>query len=123
MATTISSSGNSKIDGLVSGLDTTSIINAIMAQAALPQTNLKNNLALQQAKLLAYQTINTKFAAMQTAADALTSASTWQAMTVTSSSSSVTATASAGAQAGNFTFDVTQLASYQSSVFANTDDW
>ncbi|HEX7106494.1 MAG TPA: flagellar filament capping protein FliD [Acidothermaceae bacterium] len=120
MATTISSSGNSKIDGLVSGLDTTSIINAIMAQAALPQTNLKNNLALQQAKLFAYQTINTKFAAMQTASDALTAASTWQAMAVTSSSSTVTATASAGAQAGNFTFDVTQLASYQSSVFANT---
>jgi len=121
MATTVSStSGGSKIDGLISGLDTTSIINAIMAQAALPQTNLKNNLALQQAKLLAYQTINSKFAAMQTAADALTSATTWQSMAVTSSSPSVTATASAGAQVGNFTFDVTQLASYQSSVFANT---
>jgi flagellar hook-associated protein 2 len=120
MATTVSASGNSKIDGLVSGLDTTSIINAIMAQAALPQTNLKNNLAAQQAKLAAYQAINTKFATMQTAADALTAASTWQSMAVTSSSSSVTATASAGAQAGNFTFDVTQLAGYQSSVFANT---
>ncbi|HET9187595.1 MAG TPA: flagellar filament capping protein FliD [Acidothermaceae bacterium] len=121
MSTTVSSTGGgSKIDGLISGLDTTSIINAIMAQAALPQTNLKNNLALQQAKLLAYQTINSKFAAMQTAADALTSATTWQAMAVTSSSPSVTATASAGAQAGNFTFDVTQLASYQSSVFANS---
>jgi flagellar hook-associated protein 2 len=120
MATTVSSSGNSKIDGLVSGLDTTSIINAIMAQAALPQTNLKNNLALQQAKLAAYQAINTRFATMQSAADALTSASTWQSMAVTSSSSTVSATAAAGAQAGNFTFDVTQLASYQSSVFSNT---
>ncbi len=121
MATTVSStSGGSKIDGLISGLDTTSIINAIMAQAALPQTNLKNSLAAQQAKLAAYQTINAKFAAMQTASDALTTASTWQSMAVTSSSNSVTATASSGAQAGNFTFDVTQLASAQSSVFANT---
>jgi len=120
MATTVSSSGNSKIDGLVSGLDTTSIINAIMAQAALPQTNLKNNLAIQQAKLAAYQVINTKFATLQSAADALTSATTWQAMAVTSSSSTVSASATAGAQAGNFTFDVTQVAGYQSSVFANT---
>jgi flagellar hook-associated protein 2 len=120
MSTTVSTSGNSKIDGLVSGLDTTSIINAIMAQAALPQTNLKNSLALQQAKLLAYQSINTKFATLRTAADALSSADTWQTMAVTSSNSSVSASASAGAQAGNFTFDVTQLASGQSSVFANT---
>lgn len=112
--------GSSRIDGLVSGLNTTAIIQAIMAQAALPQTNLKNQLALEQAKLAAYQTINTKMAALQTAADALTSASAWQAMATTSSSSTVSATASAGAQAGSFTFDVTKLASGQSSVFANT---
>jgi flagellar hook-associated protein 2 len=114
------SGGSSRIDGLVSGLNTTAIIQAIMAQAALPQTNLKNQLALEQAKLAAYQTINTKMAALQTAADALTSASAWQAMATTSSSSTVSATASAGAQAGSFTFDVTKLASGQSSVFANT---
>jgi flagellar hook-associated protein 2 len=114
------SGGSSRIDGLVSGLNTTAIIQAIMAQAALPQTNLKNQLAIEQAKLAAYQTINTKMAALQTAADALTSASAWQAMATTSSSSSVSATATAGAQAGAFTFDVTRLATGQSSVFANT---
>ena len=114
------SGGSSRIDGLVSGLNTTAIIQAIMAQAALPQTNLKNQLALEQAKLAAYQTINTKMAALQIAADALASASAWQAMTTTSSSSTVSATASAGAQAGSFTFDVTKLATGQSSVFANT---
>ena len=62
-SSTTSSSVSSKIDGLVSGLDTTSIINAIMAQAALPQTNLKNQLATEQAKLAAYQAINTKMIA------------------------------------------------------------
>lgn len=111
---------SSKIDGLVSGLNTTAIIQAIMAQAALPQTNLKNQLALEQAKLAAYQTINTKMAALQSAAGALTSASAWQAMATASSSSTVSATAAAGAQAGSFTFDVTALATGQSSVFANS---
>lgn len=114
------SSVSSKIDGLVSGLDTTSIINAIMAQAALPQTYLKSQLALEQAKLAAYQSINTKMAALQTASDALTDPTSWQAMATTSSSSTVSASASAGAQAGTFSFDVTALASAQSSVFANS---
>lgn len=111
---------NSKITGLVSGLDTTSIINAIMQAAAQPQTNLKNQLTTEQAKLTAYQAINGGMAMVQTASDALNSPTTWQAMTVTSSSSSVAATAGTGALAGAVTFDVTQLASGQSSVFANT---
>jgi flagellar hook-associated protein 2 len=121
-AATTASSGttvSSKIDGLVSGLDTTAIINAIMAQAALPQTNLKNQLASEQAVLAAYQSINTKMVTLQTASDALTLPSTWQAMVTQSSSASVSATATTGAQASAFTFDVTQLAAAQSSVFAN----
>ncbi len=119
-AATSTVGGSSKIDGLVSGLNTTAIIQAIMAQAALPQTNLKNQLSVEQAKLAAYQSINTKTVALRAASDALTSTSTWQAMATTSSSSTVSATAAAGALAGAFTFDVTRLASAQSSVFANT---
>jgi flagellar hook-associated protein 2 len=111
---------SSKIDGLVSGLNTTAIISALMAQAALPQTNLKNQLAGENAKLAAYQSINTKMATLQQASDALTAPSAWQAMTTFSSSPTVSATASAGAQGGTFTFDVTHLASAQSSVFANS---
>jgi flagellar hook-associated protein 2 len=111
-------STSSKIDGLVSGLDTTSIIAAIMAQSAEPQTNLKNQLATETAKLAAYQSINTKMATLQTAADALTSPSAWQAMATTSSDASVSATATTGAQAGLFSFNVTQLAAAQSSVFS-----
>ena len=117
---TSATGSSSKITGLVSGLDTTSIINAIMQAAAQPQTNLKNQLSNEQAKLVAYQAVNGGMAMLQTAADALNSPTTWQAMTVASSSSSVAATASAGALAGSVTFDVTQLASGQSSVFANT---
>lgn len=117
---TSSIGSSSKITGLVSGLDTTSIINAIMQAAALPQTHLKNQLLNEQAKLAAYQTLNTDMASLQTAADTVDDPATWQAMAVTSSSSSVVATAGTGAMAGSLTFDVTQLASGQSSVFANT---
>ncbi len=120
MTTSSVGSSSSKIDGLVSGLDTTSIINAIMAQAALPQSNLKAQLAQQQLKLAAYQSINTKMASLQSAADTLANAATWQTMAVTSSSSAVSATAGAGAQPGSFTFDVSHLATYQTSIFSNT---
>lgn len=117
---TSSVGSSSKIDGLVSGLNTTAIINAIMQAAALPQTNLKNQLLNEQGKLAAYQTLNTDMASLQSAADAVDDPTTWQAMTVTSSDSSVAATASPGAAAGTFTFDVNQLASGQSSVSAGT---
>ena len=114
------STGSSKIDGLISGLNTTAIISALMAQAALPQTHMKNQVAIETAKLAAYQSINTKMAALQTAADALSSGSTWQLMTTSSSSSSVVASAGPGALPGSFSFDVTRLASAQSSAFANS---
>lgn len=115
-----SASTSSKIDGLVSGLDTTSIIASIMAQSAQPQTQLKAQLVIENAKLTAYQNINTKMVALQTASDALSSPSAWEAMATTSSDASVAATASTGAQAGNFSFNVTQLAAAQSSVFSGS---
>jgi flagellar hook-associated protein 2 len=117
---TSSVGSSSKIDGLVSGLNTSAIISAIMQAAALPQSNLKNQLLVEQSKLAAYQTLNSDMASLQSAADALNSPTTWQAMTVASSSTSVAATASAGAAAGTFTFDVNKLATGQSSVSANT---
>jgi flagellar hook-associated protein 2 len=115
-----SASTSSKIDGLVSGLDTTSIIASIMAQSAQPQTQLKSQLVIENAKLTAYQNINTKMVALQTIADTLASPSAWQAMATTSSDASVVATAATGAQAGNFSFNVTQLAAAQSSVFSGS---
>lgn len=110
----------SSIDGLISGLNTTDIVNAAIAAAAAPQTALKARVSQQKTMLAAYQAINTKVAALQTAADAVASRATWSTMTATSSDSSVAATASAGAQQGTFLFDVTQIARGQSSVFSGT---
>ncbi|SOD71346.1 flagellar hook-associated protein 2 [Jatrophihabitans sp. GAS493] len=107
------------ISGLASGIDTASLISQLMVVAAAPQTQLKTQLNTENSVIAAYQAINTKIAAVQTAAEALKSASTWSAATVASSNTSVVATASATAAAGSSaTFDVTQVARAQTSTFA-----
>jgi flagellar hook-associated protein 2 len=108
------------VDGLVSGLDTTTIISQLMQIQAAPQTRLKSSLSTQQSALSALQSINTRMSGLQSAAEKLQQAATWGAASATSSSGSVTATAAAGALAGSTTFSVTQLAQAQSSVSTTT---
>ena len=108
----------SSIDGLVSGLNTTDIISKLMSLEAAPQNALKNQKTAANAIIDAYQAVNTKFAALQTAADALNTAAGWQAFKATSSSSAVTATAGSGALSGSLTFTVNQLA--KANVILNT---
>lgn len=98
------------IDGLGSGLQTSSIISQLMQIEARPQATLKKKVTSENSVISAYQAVNTKMSALKTAAAALTTTSSWQAAKVTSSSTSVTATATAGAAAGSTTFDVKQLA-------------
>ena len=108
------------VDGLISGLDTTSIISQLMQINAAPQTRLKSTLTQQQSALSALQSVNTRMANLQTAAEALQKATVWGAATATSNSAAVTATAAAGALSGSTTFSVTQLATAQSMVSAGT---
>jgi flagellar hook-associated protein 2 len=106
------------VDGLISGLNTTDIISKLMQVEAQPQTALKTKLANQQNVITAFQSINSKLAALKTAAEALagstyanlTGTSAWQAVAATSSSDTVAATAASGAPAGQMTFNVTSLA-------------
>jgi len=108
------------VDGLVSGMNTSQVISQLMQLAAQPQTNLKNAVTKENAVISAYQSVNSRLAALQTAAEAFTPPSaltpvnpTWQSAKATSSSTAVTATASVGAPTGTFTFDVTALAKGQ----------
>lgn len=107
------------IDGLASGLDTTSIISSLMKVEARPQDLLKTQLSAAQAKATAYRAVNTRFDAIRSAAEALTAASLQAARSATSSSSSVTATASAAALNGSISFTPLQAAQTQ-SVLSNT---
>ena len=108
------------VDGLVSGMDTTSLISQLMQAEAGPQTALKTKLGATQTSASAYRTVNTTFLAVTAAADALTSASLSAARKATASSTSVTASAGSTAVPGaGISFTVTSLASTQ-SVLSNS---
>jgi flagellar hook-associated protein 2 len=109
------------ISGLSSGIDTASLISQLMTVAAQPQTQLKNQLSVQQNVLTAYQAVNTKLTALQAAADAVKQASTWAATKAVSSSTAVIAsTTSAAATGSATTFDVIRMAAAQISTVAAT---
>lgn len=111
------STGSISLSGLLGGtagsIDTTSLIASLMQAQALPQTALKNQLAVQQAQTTAYQAINTKIAALLTAGQALTDPGAWTATAASSSSGSVVATSTGTASVGTSTFSVTALAQPQ----------
>jgi flagellar hook-associated protein 2 len=113
----------SSIGGLVSGMDTTSIVTQLMQIEAQPQTLLKSRLTATQNDATAYRNINTSFAALATAADALTQASSWNLTKATSSTPTIAATATAGAQPGSLTFSVDQLAAGHSIISNQAQKW
>jgi flagellar hook-associated protein 2 len=106
----------SSVDGLISGLSTTSMIQQLMAAEAAPQDKLKSSLTDEQTATKAYQAVNTKMSAIQTAAEALTGATGWQAMKSSSDNASVSVAAGTTATAGQIAFNVTQLARAQVST-------
>ena len=89
------------VDGLVSGLDTTTIISQLMQIAGRAADPAEDQLSTQQSALSALQSVNTKMASLQTAAEKLQQASDLGRGDRDVSSSSVTATAAAGALAGS----------------------
>ena len=79
------------VDGLVSGMDTASMISSMMQIESLPKTNLQTKVANAQTTVTSYQSVNSKLAAIKTAALDLQSLSTWRSVKPTSSSTNVVA--------------------------------
>ncbi|MBO1751252.1 flagellar filament capping protein FliD [Actinotalea sp. BY-33] len=104
------------IDGLASGLDTTSLISKLMQVEAMPQTLLKAKQSTAQTFVSALQGLNTRVASLADAASKAAKAESWQAYAPTSSSDAATAKVGANAQAGNVSFTVTSVAATQSSL-------
>jgi flagellar hook-associated protein 2 len=105
------------VDGLVSGMDTTSIITQLLQAEANPQVLLKQKLSAAQIEASAYRTVNTAFAAVRAAAESLTASSLSAARKVSSSAESVTASAASTAVDGSsITFTVTGLAARQTVI-------
>src|SRR6266480_3756883 len=112
----------SSVDGLVSGLSTSSLISQLMQVESQPQTQLKTKVTTENTVLAAYQSVNSRMSSLKTAADALTQDSTWQAVRASSSSSAVVATATSTASTGDMTFDVKSLARAQVSTMTAPAD-
>ena len=105
--------GMSLSTGLISGMDTGTLISQLMQVEANPQTLLKTKLTATQADAAAYRAVNTRSDALKTAAQALARRPSWGANKATTSSNAVTATAGATAAAGSVTFSVNSLATQQ----------
>ncbi|TNM69381.1 hypothetical protein FHN55_03445 [Streptomyces sp. NP160] len=100
----------SAVTGLVTGLDTKTIISQLMSIARAPQDELKTSLSKTNSQVTAAQAINSKAASMTSLAADLASAKTFTTASARSSDSSVSATASSSATPGSITFTVKQLA-------------
>jgi flagellar hook-associated protein 2 len=114
--------------GLTSGIDYTTMISQLMQIEAQPQTQLKNQLAGTKTDAAAYRDINSAFAALGTAAQALMNSTTWGSVKAASSSTGITASATAGAQPGTVSFTVDALATNHTiytgkNWTATTDDF
>ncbi|MEZ0493708.1 flagellar filament capping protein FliD [Kineococcus sp. TBRC 1896] len=105
---------------MISGLDTSTIISQLLSADAAPQKQMKTNVSTAQLKVTAYQSVNTKMSALQTAAENVSKAATWSSAKATSSSDVATATTSSTAQPGTVSLDVTQLATGRSVLSKGT---
>ncbi len=108
------------ISGLVSGLDTASIIDQLMQLETVPQDKLKSNLSTEQTTLKNLQALNAKVAALTSQAQALAAGTGWGSLTATSSSAAVTVKTTTGTTSGSFTLTVGQTATAHSLTFAAT---
>ena len=111
------------IDGLSSGLDTTSLINSLMAVEAAPQSLIKNKAAMVQTRISALQGLNSAAADLATKAGKLADPKSLELYSASSSSAKVSTTVGAGAKPGAVDFSVSQLAQTQVSVSKNLAAW
>lgn len=109
------------IDGLASGLDTTTIINQLVSLERQPAVRMESRISANDAAIKSLNALHSSFSAIDSAASALAEGTdAFTAAKATSSHSSVAATASAGASTGSISFVVDQLAATHRVVSAAT---
>lgn len=115
--------GSVSVDGLISGLDTKSIIEQLIAIQTSRITRLTDKQATQTQKANIFQTLQANYLGIRTAANALKSPILFNARSVSSSNTDIlTATASDTAAIGSHQFTVVQLATshqFMSGRFAD----
>lgn len=116
---------SSSIDGLSTGLDTTAIIDSLLAVERLPQQRLLARRAKSQEASSELNSLRTSVTSLRTTAADLRLGSGWKQLAATSSSEAVTVQASTGDFTGAITFNVDSVASrnvvYSSVEFASLE--
>lgn len=121
---TSSVSGNSlAIDGLVSGLKTSDLINSLMTIEQVPQTLLKNKLTDTNSFVSSLQTINSLVQTLATRAGDAAKATSLDVYAAKSSSTGVTVATDATASAGSVSFQVGSTAAAHVGVTAAMSTW
>ncbi len=99
------------IDGLISGLNTSQIIDQLMSAERAPVDLMSMQRDKANAAIDAYKSVEAKMATVLSASSALDKASTWQLRTATvSDPNAATISASSGATLGTLSFSVDRLA-------------
>lgn len=106
------------IDGLSSGLDTTALINSLIAVEGNQQVLLKQKQSTSSSLVTALQALNSRVASLAEAAKTATKDTSWGAVKGTSSAESVVVTAASGAVPSTLSFTVDRVATSQSSLLA-----
>jgi flagellar hook-associated protein 2 len=108
----MASIGLQQISGLASGLDTASIISALMLVDRQPQVRIQQKMVVEAARQQALRDVLGQLNSLTTAYQGLTDVGTWaDTQSVTSTDDArVSATRTGGAAPGAYTIDVTQLA-------------
>lgn len=104
------------IDGLVSGLNTTELIQSLMTLESQPRELLKDKSSAASQLVSALQALNTKVSSLGVAASKAADAKSWDLHKATSSSTSVTVSTSTGALPATLEFRVDRLAASQVSM-------
>jgi flagellar hook-associated protein 2 len=107
------------VSGIVSGLDTSSIIDKLVQVEGNSQALLKNQQTTQKSVVSAYTDLLSGIGTLATQVAKLANTSSWSTTSATSSSASVTTTAS-GNIASSLTFDVTSLATAHTLISSDT---
>lgn len=114
------------IDGLITGLDTTSIINQLLAAERIPQNQLLAKQALAEARADMFADLRGRYDAVKSAAQALDLPDDWAALSATSSSEQVAVAATSGSITGTLSFAIQQRAAahavYSTDTLTSIDD-
>ncbi len=113
--------GGLSVDGLVSGLDTTSLVNQLIQLERNPQRRLQARQADLRNTVQNFTDLSNRFKAIFEAAKALSTASGWNVRSASSSDEDVaTVKASGGAPIGSLSFTVDALAKSHTVISAST---